>query len=676
MYGKILRIDLTENRVSQEPIPREWVSKYLGGEGINDILLWEHFLKVDPRTDPLSPENVLICGVGPLGATGALGAGTKVKWTFKSPTYNIFGDSVGGGFFGCHLRWAGYDYIVITGKAEKPVYLWINNDKVEIRDAENIWGKDVHQADTLIKEELGSSEIQTAITGQAGENLVRFACIVMSRNRCAGRVGGGCVMGSKNLKAIAVHGTKGIRISDPKRFLRVTEEAYNRMDDYPVWEMFAREGTMWIPNHYNLVGGNPWRNHQYNIVPQEILKNIDGSFFINNFKTRDYACSAGCATACSHWWRIRGHESPASARYAGEKGEKPEYTVMSGCMSWGMEDLAAGCHFQTMVDKYAVDGIEMGVCIGFLMELFQRGIITEKDIKEWSGEPINLSWGNYIAAEKIIESLVFKKNQLYELLHKGVYEAGKKIEELKGIPVMKYCQYGGKHSTFSEDIRSRRSWTLMMAVATRGADHLKALSVYEQMQQFDLSEMFFGTPYAADPEVPYTKGMSVAWDENRTAAVNCTGICIFNAAPFTYTGPGLEMIDEAYKAVTGIEAEDLLVIGERVHNIEKAFNSRLGLTRKDDTLCERWMKEPIPPGFPGEGKKGEDYFDLMLDEYYEYRGFDKESGLQTRVKLEELGLKEVADILERENALSNTQPRPREEVAREIIRRAENFKEK
>ena len=147
-------MDLTKGKITKEPIPKEWQAKYLGGEGINDRLFWEHFLKVDPKIDPLSPDNVLICGIGPLGATGILGGGTKVKWTFKSPVYNIFGDSVGGGFFGCQLRWAGYDYIVVTGRAEKPVYLRIENDDVQIRDADKLWGRSPHEIDTMMKEEF------------------------------------------------------------------------------------------------------------------------------------------------------------------------------------------------------------------------------------------------------------------------------------------------------------------------------------------------------------------------------------------------------------------------------------------------------------------------------------------------------------------------------------------
>ena len=674
MYGKILRVDLTKSEITKEAIPKEWQVKYLGGEGINDKLFWEHFLKVDPRIDPLSPDNVLICGIGPLGATGILGGGTKVKWTFKSPVYEIFGDSVGGGFFGCQLRWAGYDYIVITGRAEKPVYLGIENDDVEIRGADQLWGRSPHEIDTMMKKEYGSSEVETATIGKGGENLVRFANIIMSRDRAAGRTGGGCVMGSKNLKAIAVKGTKGIKISHPEEFFEVTKEAYSRMEDAFMWELMAREGTMFLVQGYNVVGGNAWKNHQYNVVPEGIVDKIDARFLLENFKIHDVSCSAGCATACSHWWKIKGNESPASAKYAGESGDKPEYTVAGGCMTWGCEDLAAVCHFQNMTNRYGVDSVEMGECIGFLMELYQRGIITEKDMKEWSGESLALNWGDYLVAEKVVESVVLKKNYLYEILSGGVYKAAQKIEELKKVPVMKYCQYGGKHSPFVEDIRTRQSWTVLFATSTRGCDHLKALSVIEQGSMTDVSKEVFGSVDGATLGIPYMKGIVAAWEENRTTAMNCTGLCIFNTATWSHTGPGVDIVSKAYKAVVGAEPEDMLLLGERVYNLEKAFNSRLGLTRKDDALCERWMKEPLPKGCVGEGKKAEDYFDLMLDEYYMYKGWDPKTGLQTRAKLEELGLADVADVLEKEGALSRAKPKPRDAVLKEASSKAENFK--
>jgi len=676
MYGKILRVDLTKGKITKEPIPKEWQKKYIGGEGINDRLLWEHFLKIDPKIDPLSPDSVLICGLGPLGATGVLGAGSKVKWTFKSPAYNCFGDSVGGGFFGCQMRWAGYDYIVVTGKAKKPVYIRIHNEDVEILDAGKLWGKSIQEADTMIKEQFGSSEIETAGIGQAGENLVSFANIIMSRERAAGRTGGGCVMGSKNLKAIAARGTKGIKIFDPESFFEVTKEAHRRMDNSFYWQAFAKDGTMVLVRPYQLSGGLAWKNHQYTTLPDDVFGKIDSKFFLENFKTTDAACSAGCGCACSHWWRIKGDESPASAKFAGERGEKPELVTNCACMVWGNEDLAVVCHFQNVWNRYGVDVVEMGQCIGFLMELYQRGIVTEKDMEEWTGEPLPLNWGDYEVAEKITDAVALKQNALYDILGGGVYKAAEKIEKLKGVPVLKYCQFGGKKSPFIEDQRTRGSWTTLMATSTRGADHLKALSVMEQGQLIDVANKYLGGPEAVEKGIPYMKGIMAAWEEDRTTAMNALGLCIFNTATFSYTGPDVDLVSRAYKAVTGSEAEDFFVVGERIYNIEKAFNSRLGLTRKDDSLCERWEKEPIPKGCPGEGTNMGKYLDLMLDEYYEYRGWDRENGLQTRAKLEELGLKDIAQVLEKEGVVGLKKPKAKSKVLQESRRNAQAFKAK
>jgi aldehyde:ferredoxin oxidoreductase len=345
-------------------------------------------------------------------------------------------------------------------------------------------------------------------------------------------------------------------------------------------------------------------------------------------------------------------------------------------MAWGCDDLAAICHYQNITNKYGLDSVEIGECIGFLMELYQRGIITEKDMEKWTGESLALNWGDFEVAEKIIENVALKENYLYEILAGGVYKAAEKIEEIKNIPVLKYCQYGGKHSPFVEDIRSRLSWQVLFATSTRGCDHLKALSTIEQGVMTDTANEIFGTPDAAYPGIPYLKGIVAAWDENRTTAMNCTGLCIFNTATWSHTGPGVDIISKALRAVTGIEPEDVLLVGERVYNLEKAFNSRLGLTRKDDTLCERWMKEPIPKGCPEEGKKAEDYLDLMLDEYYEYKGWDPGNGLQTRTKLEELGLEDVADVLEKEGALSLKKPKDKNKVLQKSRENAHAFKAK
>lgn len=673
MYGKILRIDLTTEKIVSESIPDEWKRKYWGGEALNDRLLWQHYMAVNPEIDALDEESVLICGVGPLGATGALAAGTKVKWTFKSPIYGGFGDSVGGGFFGSELRYAGYDYLVITGKAKRPVYLWIKDDSVEIRDGRFLWGKDVHRSDDLVKEAVGDSGAHTAIISPAGENLVRFACIIMSRFRSASRTGGGCVMGSKNLKAIVARGTRGIRIADPERFLSIIYETYPLMDQNIGWQTTAKQGMPYLIKYYQKKGAQPWKNHQSTLIPEDVFKRTDSSYFMKNFKTRDSSCSAGCAMACTNWWRIRDDGTSFGKKYAGETGEKVEYLALAGMMCWGADQMASYCHTQKLWDILGVDAAEMGESIGFLMHLYEMKVIDEEDIKSWMGESQPFRWGDTELVEKITLSLVYKQNGLYELLKDGVYEAARKIEKMKGIPLIQYVRFGAKHAPEPEDIRNRRTWTVAMATATRGADHLKALSGIESSQLTGICQEMVGTPHGVDSRNPYLKGILLAWEENRTAGMNSTGLCIFNTFTIGHLGVGVDIFRRCHEAVTGEKADDLFTVGERAYHMERAFNAIFGHRRKDDALCDQWMNEPIPAGCPGEGMKGKDYFDLMMDEYYTYRGMDPETGLQTRGKLEALGLEDIADFLDKRNALSHAKPREREEFLAETVRRAEEY---
>ncbi|UCF56167.1 MAG: aldehyde ferredoxin oxidoreductase C-terminal domain-containing protein, partial [Deltaproteobacteria bacterium] len=336
-------------------------------------------------------------------------------------------------------------------------------------------------------------------------------------------------------------------------------------------------------------------------------------------------------------------------------------------------DLAEILHLQHEWDRYGIDSFEMGESIGFLIELFERGIIAEEDIEEWTGIAMKLSWGDIEAVDFITQSVCEKRNRLHEIVAGGVYQTAKNIEELKEIEVTKYANYGGKHCTEIEDIRNRPTWALLFAVSTRGADHLKALTTMEQMHLVDVARSVFGSEQASNPKNPYLVGCVSAWEENRTTAMNCTGLCIFNTATWTYTGPDTELVREALIAVTGRDPVDLFQIGERAYNLEKAFNSRLNLSRKDDTLCEAWMKEPIPEGRPGAGMKAEDHLDLWLDEYYHYRMWDNKNGLQTVDCLRELSLEDVAETLLKEGVISREKPMGREKFLEDAVQRAENF---
>jgi aldehyde:ferredoxin oxidoreductase len=448
------------------------------------------------------------------------------------------------------------------------------------------------------------------------------------------------------------------------------------MDLAPTWNLLAKVGTTFLVREYNLIGGQPWKNHQSNVLPEDITAALDSEFFLRNFKVRDYSCAPGCATACSNWWRIKGQETPYAATMIGRNGEKPDYGFIASCLCWGVADFAEILHLQHEWDRYGVDSFEMGESVGFLMDMFERGVITEDDLMEWTGKRTKLLWGDIEAVNFITESVVKKKNKLYDIVRGGVYQAACMIEKLKGVPTTKYANYGGKHSTEIEDIRSRPTWTLLMATSTRGADHLKALSTIEMMGLVNVALPVFGSEEAANPENPYLVGCVSAWEENRTTAMNCTGLCIFNTATFTYTGPDTELVREALIAVTGRDPGDLLMVGERVYNLEKAFNSRLHMTREHDTLCEAWMNESIPEGKPGAGKKAADHLEMWLDEYYDYRGWDRKNGLQTVDCLRGLGLEDVADVLLKEGVVSKEKSVTRDKVVKDRVQNAEEFKKK
>lgn len=651
--GQILRIDLTTESITKEPIPAEWARKHVGGSGINGWLLWEHFLRVDPRVDPKSPENVIIAGIGPLGATG-YGAGTKMKWTFKSPFTGFFGDSVSGGFFGPNLRWAGYDHVVITGRASHPVYVWIHDDDVQIRDARRLWGMDVHQTDHALKEGLGYADAETALIGPAGENGVAFAGLQVSTHRGAGRTGAGCLFGSKNLKALVARGTKGIAIHDPQRFLQLSDLLIDKANAVRNRDAWKNLGTMSVFSYYNRVGVIPYRNNQWSSIPREKADLLSGRWYLDNIATAAVCCSPGCISGCGGSYRIKGNESPAAKEFAGETGYRMELASQVGFGGMcDIPDFPAAGHLWKMCCEYGMDAIELSVTCAFLMELWERGIITAQDTAEWLGEPITLEWGNYRAVARIIESVAFQNNRLGALIKDGAYQAAQRIEQLKGVPVRQYAVYGKGGMTHISDIRVNPSWATAFAVASRGTDHLKgAVATLERFARPDISMQEYGRPEAAEQYTPTLKGPDTARAENRVALVNMLGLCTFIVALDSMLYPA-QVFADAVEAATGVamSPEELILAGERTVNLEKAFNSRLGLRREDDRLCHRWMEEPLLET-PAKGMKISDFLEQTKDEYYEAHGWDRETSLQTREKLDALGLAEVAEVLAREGALA------------------------
>jgi len=645
--GAILRIDLSSEKITKEPISPELCRGYIGGEGINTRLFWEHFLSIDPKIDPTSEENVIIWGSGPLGGT-AFGGGSKSRWTFKGPAYGIFADSTSGGAFGPQMRWAGYDHLVITGRAKRPVYIWINNDVVELRDATHLWGKKVTEADDAIKQELGDEQIETACIGPAGENMVTYASLTVSRYRSAGRTGAGCVFGSKNLKAVAVLGTKGITVYNCGEFFKALNSELVAMYQYPeTREYRMKYGTLGNLVRFNDCGWNAFHNAQGGQSPE--ADKLNAEWYFNHMQERPLSCSPSCAAVCQSWHHIKGDESPLAGKYIGEHGQRPEYGHVNPFgINCDIRDLPTVTHMVEKCNEYSIDIIEVGTGIGFLMELWQRGIITEKDMVEWTGEPLSLEWGNAEAVDKILDAIALQSNQLGEILRVVGYQAAKRIEELKGIPVLQYANYGKGGSPQGESMRSRPQLAFGAAVAAIGGHHLQGAGIDEKS-----STLYLGKPDGGDSWSYTLKGAGQAVSEFFSSIANSLGVCRFaGGAHRNVSDYPLELYTSAFYALTGMEItpEEFYAAGKRIVNIQKAFNSRLGLRREDDSVCHRWMNEPMTDG-PGKGMKMADFLEQAKDEYYEYHGWDKATSLQKREKLEELGLEDVIEVLEREGAL-------------------------
>lgn len=628
--GNILRIDLSQKKITKEVLPASWGAKFLGGSGINDWILWN---EVGPAVEPLSPENRLIFGIGPLAGT-IIPLGSRTHVTTRSPLTGIFGDSNGGGFWGSMLKYAGYDHLIIQGKAEKATYLWINDDEVSIRDAAHLWGLDVYQTVDALKKELGE-DVCVASIGPAGENGVRFANIMFDRYRAAAKTGAGCVMGSKNLKAVAVRGSKGVAIARPEETRRVAEELRKSLDINLSRGVanFAKYGTTGLTTFYNQLGCNSVRNYQDVVFDR--VDDIHPDKFLESYVVRNISCSLDCPVHCCHWWRI------PDGRYAGEVGAKPEYIVIDAMgMHLGVRDLGAILHFQNLVNRCGMDATETGTSIGLLMELWQRGIITGADTGN-----IRYQWGDVEAIEETVTQIAYRRG-IGELLAGGTVATARRI----GRNAENYVCHS-KGMTEVEDVRGFPQWALAYSISTRGADHLKAHGQLDKQGRRDISQVLFGVPDVGEPTAVAYKGKSAKYHEDFAAVINSLGICMFNALSLSLKYDpkrAVHLADYAsiFGAVTGVELsrEEFRRCAERIVCLEKSYNARLGLSRKDDTLHGRWMTEPCPSGL-GKGMKSADYLDKCLDEYYVERGFDPKTGLPRLETLRKVGLDSVAEEL-------------------------------
>jgi len=590
--GKLLRVNLTEGTITTEALRKPWAEEYIGARGLGSKYLYE---EVDPAVDPLSPENKIIFATGPLTGTLATSGG-RYNVVTKGPLTGTIAASNSGGYWGPELKYAGYDMIIIEGKAAEPTYLWIFNDRVELRCAAKLWGKSTHEATDIIVSET-DPEAKVACIGPAGEKLVKFACVINDKHRAAGRTGVGAVMGSKNLKAIAVRGTKGIRVADPKRFMEAAIDARKKLEASPVNSQgLPAYGTNVLVNIINATGGFPTRNFQESVF--EGAEKISGETFAATYLLRPKAC-ASCTSRCGRVSAV------------GEvTGEGPEYeAVWAYGAQCGIDDLASITKANFLCNELGLDPITMGSTIGCAMELYERGILKKERVG------MDLYFGN---AEAILE--LTRKTALREGFGDELAEGSYRLASKYGHPELSMT--AKKQEMPAYDPRALQGMGLEYATSNRGGCHVRG---------YLTSPEVLGIPEKLDPASVEDKPQWTKTFQDLTAAIDSSGLCLF----ITF-GLGAPEVASQLSAATGIDytTEKIMECGERVWNLERLFNLKAGLSAEDDTLPPRLLHEPIPAG-PMKGsvcRLGE-----MLPKYYELRGWDK-NGVPKEEKLEELKL--------------------------------------
>ncbi len=641
---KIAYIDLTTGEIETRPIPLDVRKKFLGGRGLDAYLLYNHMEK---GCDPLGPDNVLLMSGGLLAATCA-SATARTHVMAKSPLTGLLGSANMGGFFAPELAWAGFHHLVIKGKAETPVYIWIHNGEIEIRDATGLWGKTVTETQWAIREELGDEDVKCAVIGPAGENLVRFANVMTGIKNSAGRTGMGCVMGSKNLKAVAARGTMDIKIAHPVDALEFNKRFINQITGAKVNRTQGTLGTPFIWGATNSWGGIRCRNFQYNqceyaddIEPErldEIATETMGPYHMTG--------CFGCQVHCRAQYKI------PSGPYAGKYDEGPEYTSMGAfggepdCKS--AVTVLAGNH---LVDQYGVDNLEIGSLISWAMELYELGILTSKDT-----DGLDLRFGNDEALLEMIDRICYRKGWLGDTLADGGIPASEKIGKNSFDYLIQVKGMNNLHS----DERATPALALNIATASRGSDHLRsrpAIDLYhlpeEVLRKIYGNPIPYNGPLSSEHTAYEGKPWQVFWQENCYMAVDCLGICKYHTVFLGATLPNFEDWPKVIYYNTGMEMtpEEIWEVARRCNTMERLFNLREGLTRNDlkkgDMLNHRYFDEPCRRGAIDvigrtiDRKK----FEKMIDQFYEYKGLDEEGAVKPET-LKGLGLdKEPSHLL-------------------------------
>jgi len=631
--GSILRANLSTGKISRQELPKDYARQFIGCRGINAKIMLD---ELKAGADPRSPENILVIGAGPLDGT-PVGMG-RVSVSTKSYR-NTYAEGGFGGFFGPELKYAGYDHIAITGRSENPVFLYIDDGEAELLDAKHLWGKTTWDTDESIRDDLGDPDIQVCCIGPAAEREVHACPIFGSFNRSGGRAGCGTAMGGKRLKAIAVRGSKGVQIADPERF----EKAFGRMreilridgsDQYLVpYGIFGSTSQARI---FNDAGGLIARNAQQGSF--EGADKVSGERYLEKYAIKPRACF-GCffQPGCGAWYEVK--EGP----YAGTVGEGlwagDDFMFTSFV---GVDYLPAALKARVMCNQLGMDAFFVGHALSWTMECREKGILSREDT-----DGLDLRFGNHEAMIEMIRKIAYREG-FGGILAEGVESASRRIG--KGSERYVLTIKGQEIEGIEE--RNLYVASLGVAVSEVGPDHTRWYPPYpfnpklaskELLEELKLDNIDFGKAFQT--RNPEGKGRLLVFLENSRAVVESLPSCV-------YAIRGMMGIDhrlwlDLLNSGTGADYtyDEVWRIGERIRNVERAFNVREGFRRKDDTIPRRFREEPLRKH--NIEPLTQEKLDMMLDEYYEARGWDVKTAVPTKGKLEELGLQYVIEEFNR-----------------------------
>ncbi len=631
--GKILRINLTDLKVTVDATSKDLARRFIGGTGYAGYVLYQ---EIPQGIDPLGPDNKLLFCTGPVTGTPWPTAG-RMAVVSKSPLTGIWAESHVGGHLGPEMKVAGYDFLIIEGQAENPTIVSIVDQDIQLLSGNAYWGQKTLKASKSIRKDLNQPHGHVAVIGPAGENQVRYSAIMVDGARAAGRAGLGAVMGSKKLKAILVRGTGSVGVADPNQFRVFWIEGHERVQTNPQALEMRKYGTAILVATKQSIGELPTYNHREGVFDE--WEQISAETFHDNYYYTTRACGT-CRLACKKAFKVK--KGPKKGLIT----EGPEYEgIMAMGSNVGINDVPTILEAQHLCNEYGLDVISAGATAAFLMELAEHGLLSKEEMQE-----LEVQWGNTDALIALMHAIAHRKG-LGDIAAEGTH----RIAQQKGEAAEPYDMTVKGMEISGQDGRAHRSMALGHAVAARGADHLRNLVTMDQLAYKDVAAERFGKdklPEICDPYVETHKALATVVTEKVYTIRDSLIVCWY-----TCSWPPIFWVEDFATLLTVVTGEsafdsidELMHIGARLVTIKRCFNVREGITRKDDRLPRRFTHEPFSKG-PSKGQTVN--LEPMLNEYYQLYGWDVETGIPTYKTLQRLGLEEIAKDLRSKEILSN-----------------------